>query len=114
MTAYYRSREIPIAQIIYETLKKEIERGDYAPGARLPSESELSHAYGVQRDTARCALKKLVDEGLIFKRPGRGSFVSGDDGRVTIIIDRAHLNDPVIAHLLAGGGVLSSESARRK
>jgi len=105
MTAYYRSRGIPVARIIYETLKREIERGDYEPGARLPSESELSRAYGVQRDTARRALKKLVDEGLIYKRPGKGSFVSGDE-RITITIDRTHLNDPIIAHLLASGGSL--------
>lgn len=108
MTAYYRSRGIPVAQIIYEALKREIERGDYAPGARLPSESEISRAYGVQRDTARRALKKLVDDGLITKRPGKGSFVSDDSDRVTITIDRAHLNDPVIAHLLSGGDRIRS------
>lgn len=105
MTAYYRTKGIPVAQLIYETLKKEIERGEYAPGARLPSESELSRAYGVQRDTARRALKKLVDDGLITKRPGKGSFVADGDC-VTITIDRAHLNDPIIAHLLSSGGSL--------
>lgn len=104
MTAYYRSKGTPISQIIYENLKKEIERGDYEPGARLPSESELSRAYGVQRDTARRALKKLVDDGLICKRPGVGSFVHASNDRVTITIDRAHLNDPIVAHLLSSGG----------
>ena len=113
MTTYYRSKGTPVFRIIYENLRRDIERGDYAPGARLPSESELCRAYGVQRDTVRHALQKLVDDGMIFKRPGRGSFVSEGD-RVTITIDRAHLNDPVIAHLLMGNGVLDSKAANKK
>ncbi len=113
MTAYYRSKGTPFFKIIYENLKHDIECGDYLPGARLPSESELCHAYGVQRDTVRRALQRLVDEGIIFKRPGRGSFVSEGE-RVTITIDRAHLNNPVIAHLLMVNGVLDSKAANNK
>lgn len=113
MTAYYRSKGTPVFRIIYENLKRDIERGDYAAGAQLPSESELCRAYGVQRDTVRHALQKLVDDGLIFKRPGRGSYVS-DSERVTITIDRAHLNDPVIAHLLMGNGVFASDKPRNR
>ena len=113
MTTYCRTKGTPVFRIIYENLKRDIERGEYAPGARLPSESELCRAYGVQRDTVRHALQKLVDDGMIFKRPGRGSFVSEGD-RVTITIDRAHLNDPIIAHLLMGNGMLDSKAANKK
>ena len=112
MTTYYRTKGTPVFRIIYENLKRDIERGDYAPGARLPSESELCRAYGVQRDTVRHAMKKLVDEGLVFKHPGRGSFVSSNDC-VTITIDRAHLNDPVITHILAVGGRLNFNEKNR-
>ena len=112
MTAYYHSKGTPVFRIIYENLKRDIERGDYAAGAQLPSESELCRAYGVQRDTARRALKKLVDDGLIVKRPGVGSFVHASNDRVTITIDRAHLNDPVVASLLMGNGVLAPKKPR--
>lgn len=112
MSVYVRSKGTPIANIIYEDLKNEIQRGVYEAGAQLPSESELCRTYGVQRDTARRALKKLVDDGLIVKRPGVGSFVHASNDRVTITIDRAHLNDPVVASLLMGNGVLAPKKPR--
>ena len=113
MTAYYRTKGTPFSQIIYENLKRDIERGDYAPGARLPSESELCRTYGVHRDTARRALKKLVDDGLIAKRPGVGSFVHASNDRITITIDRAQLNNTVIAHLLMGSGSIQPDKQSR-
>ena len=113
MTVYVRSKGTPIFRLIYEDLKDEITRGGYAPGARLPSESEPCRTYGVQRDTARRALKKLVDDGLIEKRPGVGSFVMLKGDRVTVTIDRARLNDPVIAHLLLANGAITSTTEKR-
>lgn len=108
MTHRTESTYISRSSFISQSLRIQIQRGDYAPGAQLPSEHELSRAYGVQRDTVRRALKRLVDEGLIFKRPGKGSFVSDGQERITLTVDRAHLNDPVVAYLLASGSSLSA------
>lgn len=47
-----------------------------APGARLPSESELCERFGVSRMTARAALGILDNEDLIVRRRGRGTFVA--------------------------------------
>lgn len=101
MTAYYRTKGTPMFQLIYENLKREITSGDYAPGAQLPSESELCRAYGVQRDTVRRALQLLVRDGLIFKRPGRGSYVNDGQKRISITVDPVHLNDPIVSYLLS-------------
>jgi GntR family transcriptional regulator len=56
-------------------LRAQIESGELAPGARLPSIIRLSGDYHVARVTAHKALRVLVDEGLAVVSPGRGMFV---------------------------------------
>jgi len=65
-------------------MRRRVESGDLAAGALLPSESELSAAYGVSRVTVRKALELLRDEGLIDSRQGFGWFVAADPVRQTL------------------------------
>jgi len=65
----------PLWRQIAERLRREIEFGGFKQGDILPSEAELNQVFGVSRTTARAALDKLEQEGLISRRAGKGSMV---------------------------------------
>ena len=52
-----------------------IDRGEFAEGGRLPSESELADRFGVSRPVIREALSRLRVSGMIVSRRGSGSYV---------------------------------------
>ena len=53
-----------------------IQRGDFRPGQRIPSERELADEHGVSRPTIREALIALEVTGLVWSRHGSGIFVA--------------------------------------
>jgi GntR family phosphonate transport system transcriptional regulator len=61
---------------IAATLRAEIAAGQYAPGARLPTEAALAERFGVNRHTVRRALADLAEAGLVRSRRGAGVFVT--------------------------------------
>ena len=53
-----------------------IERGELAPGSRLPAERDLAAELGVSYDSVRRAMELLRERGLIVTVHGRGTFVA--------------------------------------
>ncbi|MGX8708930.1 MAG: GntR family transcriptional regulator [bacterium] len=60
---------------LYDILYKNIIDGVYKPGELLPTENELIDQYHISRVTVRKAMDLLMNDGLIAKRRGYGTFV---------------------------------------
>lgn len=59
-----------------EILRARIARGDWAPGRAIASETALVQQYGIARTTVRRGVAVLVEEGLLFTVPQRGTYVA--------------------------------------
>ncbi|WP_367369378.1 GntR family transcriptional regulator [Pediococcus ethanolidurans] len=66
----------PIYIQIHNEIKKSIEAGKWAIGDRIPAERELAEQFNVSRMTLRQAIQTLVDEGILERRVGSGTFVA--------------------------------------
>jgi DNA-binding FadR family transcriptional regulator len=66
---------------IAEQLKQLIDSGEYAVGARLPTERELAQKFGLSRPTVREALIALEVEGRVRIRVGSGIYVRAVGGQ---------------------------------
>ncbi|WP_442595257.1 GntR family transcriptional regulator [Parapusillimonas sp. JC17] len=76
---------------LHQCLLHDISSGRYPVGSLLPTEAELSKAYGVSRHTVREATRRLVDCGMIRRQPRRGT---------VIISDRPRMEQPILAAAL--------------
>jgi DNA-binding LacI/PurR family transcriptional regulator len=62
--------------MVYERLRGQILSGRWPPQSRIPTENELASEHGVSLITLRHAQRLLVEEGLLIKQQGRGTFVA--------------------------------------
>ena len=80
----------------------------YPAGAQIPTEEAICQAYNLSRVTVRRAIQTLVDQGLLIRRQGKGTFLAPPRPRITYEIDRlgpfmdafAASGEPVTAHLV--------------
>ncbi|MDA8291784.1 MAG: GntR family transcriptional regulator [Actinomycetota bacterium] len=77
-TQHLVSRERPrlLSVQVAEVLRERVLSGELPPGARLVAEPELAVELEVSRGTLRSAVQRLVDEGLLTRLHGRGTFVA--------------------------------------
>lgn len=67
---------VPKYHIVKMDLLNRINTQEFKSGDKLPSEQELTQQYDVSRITIRKALEYLVQDGVIYRVQGKGSFVS--------------------------------------
>lgn len=68
--------DTPFSRQLTDVLRSQIARGDFEPGAKIPSERELCEFYGISRTTVRAAVMSLVFEGLLVRHAGDGTYVA--------------------------------------
>lgn len=68
----------PKYEEIKQELLEEIRQGEFLPGHSFISESMICRRFGVSRITAVRALNDLVQQGVLTRRQGKGTFVTGD------------------------------------
>ncbi len=71
-----KNSPIPIYYQLEEIIKKKIQLEELQPGDVLPSEREYAEAYNISRMTVRQAINNMVNEGLLYRQKGRGTFIA--------------------------------------
>lgn len=66
---------VPLYQQITDQILQDINSGKFSVNKRLPTEDEMSQQYKVSRITIRRAVSDLVEQGVVVKRQGKGTFV---------------------------------------
>ncbi|MDD7161916.1 MAG: GntR family transcriptional regulator [Candidatus Ornithospirochaeta sp.] len=69
------SGDKPLWRQLYEIIQKRIEDGIYASDQTIPSEKEFIEEFGISRTTVRQAMDKLVSDGVICRKRGKGTVV---------------------------------------
>ena len=78
VSAKVPDQRLPRYQRLREMLAERITQGEWAPGLAIPAETELAAEYGVALGTLRSAVGLLVDEGMLARAHGKGTFVRSE------------------------------------
>lgn len=57
-------------------IRSRIDNEDWTVNSCIPSENELSRIYGISRVTVHTVLNRIVSDGLLYRVPGKGTFVA--------------------------------------
>lgn len=105
-----RAAATPLRQQVYQRLRRAIEQGVFAPGARLPPSRDHARTLGVARNTVLWALERLRAEGYVVARVGDGSYVAPAAAALAAPQRRAA---PPAGTLLSARGRLIADTALR-
>jgi DNA-binding transcriptional regulator YhcF (GntR family) len=117
-----RDSGVPLRTQLTWRLRSAIERGELAPGDKLPSLRDAAAAAGVNVNTVRAAYAKLESAGVVATEQGRGTFVArasgGDSDRRRGLrgeiarLEAELVSLPPILHVGGGSGSRGGRGAR--
>jgi DNA-binding GntR family transcriptional regulator len=82
---YGLSMTVPLYVQIRREIEAKIQAGGLPPGARLPTEKDLSTQYGVSRATAQRVLNDLAEAGLAIRQRRHGTFVADVTRQINLL-----------------------------
>lgn len=76
----------PLWSQLYNIIREKIEKEEYKVGDSISPEMQLIEQYGVSRITVRQALDRLMQDGYIDRRRGKGTIVIRKKGEVSTVM----------------------------
>jgi len=101
-------------QAVIDSVKLGIDKGVYAPGARLESERALADSFRVPQSQVRKALMKMVEQGYLEVRHGCGYFVRDYCAPIGLVEAVFCTPSPVKEGVDSFGNLLLSLAARER
>lgn len=102
---------LPKYMALHDAVLHAVASGQLAPGTRMPNEQELAGVLPLSLGTIQRALRQLVEERVIHRTPGQGSFVSdrAPNGQMEHPFHCRFVNDDGSGYLPVYPEVLSRE-----
>src|SRR5699024_12796756 len=66
----------PLYHQLKNIIRGKIETGEWEPGDKISSENDLRNEYKISRNTVQKAVDELVQDGVLERKQGKGTFVS--------------------------------------
>ena len=91
-----KKNNVPLYFQLEQIIKSKILMGEFLPGEQIPTEKDLCETYQVSTITARQAILNLVNQGLIIRRQGKGSFIKEglkDIKNIKTLLLKGDIND---------------------
>lgn len=85
-----------LGQMVRAHVLERIDSGEWAEGARIPSEAQLVERLGVSRMTVHIALRDLAAEGVLTRRQGAGTYVA-PRGSQSTFMELRNIHDEIVA-----------------
>ena len=83
-------RKPKLSERVVAALRGKVMAGEFAPGQKLPTESQLTETFGVSRTVVREAIATLAADGLVEAKQGAGVFVIERPAQAFVSISAEH------------------------
>lgn len=105
-----RESVLPLQHQFKEAIKDAIAERTLQEGQKIPSERELAEKYNLSRITVSASLGKLVNEGILVRKRGRGTHVSSDSAllRKNLSVGKKGRTTKTVGLILLGADTIAT------